>query len=103
MLYKRLYTVLNNNNNIYNLQLGFRKQYSTSHALVNAFQLMQEHRKLFDDENISCVIFVNLQKAFDTVDYQILLAELNRYGIRGYSNNYFKTYLWKIPQYVFIN
>ena len=34
-MYKRLYTFLNNNNIIYNLQLGFRQQYSTSHALIN--------------------------------------------------------------------
>ena len=35
LMYKRLYTFLNNNNIIYNLQFGFRKQYSTCHALIN--------------------------------------------------------------------
>ena len=35
LTYKRLYTFLNNNNVIYNLQFGFRQQYSTSHALIN--------------------------------------------------------------------
>ena len=34
LMYKRLYTFLNNNNIIYNLQFGFRQQYSTSHALI---------------------------------------------------------------------
>ena len=35
LMCKRLYTFLNKNNVIYNLQLGFRQQYSTSHALIN--------------------------------------------------------------------
>ena len=35
LMYKRLHTFLNNNNLIYNLQFGFRHQYSTSHALIN--------------------------------------------------------------------
>ena len=77
-MYKRLYTFLNNNNAIYNLQFGFRQQYSTSHALIN---ITENIRKALDDGNICCEIFVDLQKAFDTVDQQILLAKLNHYGI----------------------
>ena len=42
-----------------------------------------------------------MQKTFDTVDHQILLAELNHYGIRGVSIDWFKFYLYN--QYVFIN
>ena len=73
-MYKRLYTFLNNNNIIYNLQFGFRQQYSTSHALIN---ITENVRKALDDGNKGCGDFKNLQKAFDTVDHQILLAELN--------------------------
>ena len=47
-----------------------------------------------------CRVFVNLQKAFDTVDQQILLAKLNHYGIRGVSNDWFKSYLSNPNQYV---
>ena len=50
-MYNRLYTFLNNNNNIYNLQFGFRQQYSTSHALSN---ITENIRKALDDGNISC-------------------------------------------------
>ena len=46
--------------------------------------------------------FVDLQKAFDTVDHQILLAEFNHYGIRGVSNDWFKSYLSNCSQYVSI-
>ena len=99
LMYKRLYTFLNNNN-IYNLQFGFRQQYSTSHVLIN---ITENIRKALDDGNIGCGVFVDLQKAFDTVDHQILLAKLNHYGIRGVSNDWFKSYLSNRNQYVSIN
>ena len=57
LMYKRLY----------DLQFGFRQQYSTSHALIN---ITENIRKALDDGNIGCGVFVDLQKAFDTVDHQ---------------------------------
>ena len=76
LMYKRLYIFLNNNNIIYNMQFGFRQQYSTSHALIN---VTENIRKALDDGNIGCGLFVALQKAFDTGDHLILLAKLNHY------------------------
>ena len=99
-MYKRLYTFLDNKNIIYNLQFGFRQQYSTSHALIS---ITENIRKALDEGNIGCGVFVDLQKAFDTVDHQILLAKLNHYGIRGVSNDWFKSYLSNRHQYVSIN
>ena len=46
---------------------------------------------------------MDLQKAFDTADHQILLAKLSHYGIRGVSNDWFKSYLSNRSQYVSIN
>ena len=99
-MYKRLYTFLDYNNIIYDLQFGFRQQYSTSHALI---KITENIRKALDDEYIGCGVFVDLQKAFDTVDHLILLAKLNHYGIPGVSNDSFKSYLSNRNQYVSIN
>ena len=90
-MYKRFRTFLNNNNVIYNLQFGFRQQYSTSHALIN---ITENIRKALDDGNIGCGVFTDLKKASDTVDHQILLAKLNHYWICGVSNDRFKSYLF---------
>ena len=87
---RRLYTFLNKNNIVYNLQFGFRQQYSTSHALIN---ITENIGKSLDDGNIGCGIFVDLQRAFNAVDHQILLAIWNHYGIRGVSNDWFQYYL----------
>ena len=97
-MYKRLYTFLDNKN-IYDLQFGFRQQCSTSHALIN---ITENIRKALDG-NISCRVFADFQKAFDTVDHQILLAKLNHYGICGVVNDWFKSYLSNHHQYVSIN
>ena len=99
-IYKRLYAFPDYNNITYDLQFGFRQEYSTSHALIN---ITENIRKALDDGNIGCGVFVDLQKAFDTVDHQILLAKLNHYGIRGVSNDWFKSYLSNRNQYVSIN
>ena len=97
LMYKRLYTFLNNNI-IYNNNI--RQQYSTPHALINITEII---RKALDDGNIGSEVFVDLQKAFDTADHQILLAKLSHYGIRGVSNDWFKSYLSNRSQYVSIN
>ena len=100
LMYKRLYAFLDYNNIIYDLQFGFRQQHSTSHALIN---ITENIRKALDDGNIGCGVFVDVQKAFDIVDHQILLAKLNHYGIRGVSNDWFKSYLSNHNQYVSIS
>ena len=96
----RLYTFLNKNNVIYNLQFAFRQQHSTPHVLN---KITENIRKALDDGNIGCGVSVDLQKAFDIVDHKILLAKLNHCGIHGVSNDWFISYLSNRNQYVSIN
>ena len=94
-MYKRLYIFLNENNVVYNLRFGFRQQCSTSHALIN---ITKNIREALDEGNISCGVFVDLQKAFDTVDHKILLAKLNHYGIRVLGPHLFLLYINDLNQ-----
>ena len=100
LMYSRIFKFLNDSNSIYPLQFGFRQKYSTTHALIS---LTEDIRKNLDKGNIGCGIFVDLQKAFDTVEHDILLAKLEHYGIHGLANEWFRSYLSNRKQYVSIN
>ena len=90
LMYHRLYNFLELDSVIYDFQFGFRQKYSTSHALIH---LTDKIREQLDRGNFACGIFVGLQKAFDTVDHDILIQKSNHYGIRGVDNNWFSSYL----------
>ena len=79
---------------------SFRQNFSTTHALIN---LTENIRQALDQGKIGCGIFVDLQKAFDTVEHEVLLSKLDHYGVRGLTNNWFKSYLTGRKQYVSIN
>ena len=89
-LYKKVYKCLIKSNIIYELKSGFRQIFFTSQSLIN---LTENWRQALDEEHIGCDIFGDLQKAFDTVDHELLLFKLDYYGTRGISNNWFKSYL----------
>ena len=99
-MYSRIIKFLENSKCIYSLQFGFRQQHSTNHALIN---ISENIRNALDSGQFACGIFVDLQKAFDTVDHEILLNKLNHYGIRGIPNSWFKSYLSFRSQYVSIS
>ena len=68
----------------FDLQFGFKSKYSTSHALLS---ILDEIRNNLDNNAYSCGVFVDLEKAFDTVNHKILLKKLEHYGIRDIANN----------------
>ena len=81
--------------------MAFNKKYSTTHALIN---LIESIRQSLDEGSFNCGIFVDLQKAFDTVDHKILLCKLEYVTIiRGICNEWFKSYLSNCKQFVSIN
>lgn len=77
-------------NLLHSSQYGFRKGHSTQHAILEIVNDIQTNmsQKLF-----SCGVFIDLKKAFDTVDHNILLNKLNYYGFRGIVNDWFSSYL----------
>ena len=70
LIYKRLSIFLDINNLIYTLQLGLQQKHPTTHFLINHTESI---RQTLDEGSFSCSIFVDLQRAFDTVDHEILL------------------------------
>ena len=78
VMYKRVYQFLTENNIIYDWQFGLRKNFSTAHVLMN---LTENVRQALDEGYIGCGMFVDLQKAFDTVDHEILFYLLANLSI----------------------
>ena len=100
LMYNRLYNFLEKNEIIFSLQFGFCHKYSNTHALI---KLTDKIRHEIDKGNYACGIFVDFQKASDTVDHHILLKRLEYYGVRGIPNKWSALYLSNRKQFVSIN
>ena len=91
---------LNKNNVLYERQFGFHPNHSTTHALL---EITEKIKQACDSGKYACGVFLDLQKAFDTVNHDILLKKLNHYGIRGIANNWFCSFLSDRMQFASIN
>ncbi len=80
IMYKRLITFFNTHNILYNYQFGFRENHSTSLALV---EIVDNILKDMEEGKLVAGIFLDVSKAFDTIDQDILLDKLQHYGKRG--------------------
>ena len=85
---------------LYNMRFGLRKSHSTDHALVI---LNESIKSSLDNNRVGCGIFIDLQRAFDAVNYNTMLKKLEHYGIRGDALSWFTSYLPHRTQFVSIN
>lgn len=97
IVYNRLTEYFSEHNLLYIHQYGFREKHSTAMALV---QLMDKFSKALDNNEFTIGIFIDLSKAFDTVDHDILLTKLQLYGIKGVELQWFVSYLANRKQLV---
>ena len=90
VIYKRVYSFLENNNILFPSQYGFRTKHSCEQAIMEVvgYALQAKNKR----EECAC-LYLDLSKAFDTLDHSILLKRLNNYGIRGTANMWFENYL----------
>ena len=100
LMYNQIIQFLEDNKIIYYKQFGFRKNFSIAHAIIT---LIENEQSALDNFKFACGIFIDLEKAFETVDHNILLSKLNCYGIRGIANDWFKSYLSNRSQFVLID
>ena len=100
LMYNRVYKLFTKNNFIYPRQFGFRQQHSTLNVLIS---LTEDIRKNLYKRSIGCCTFADLQKAFDTVEHDVLLVKLGHFDIRGIANEWCKSYLVDRKQSVLVN
>jgi len=97
LIYNRLIKFINQNNIITVHQFGFRKGFSTEMAIV---ELMKRIVEAAEKKQFTAGVFLDLSKAFDSIDHIILLNKLEIYGVRGICIQWFRSYLVGRQQYV---
>ena len=87
---KKMMKFMNKNNILTDSQFGFRTNNSTELAVTSIYDKLLQN---LDDKKVTCSIFLDLKKAFDSVDYCIILKKLCHYGFRGNILLFFEDYL----------
>ena len=99
-IYTRLNSYLNKYNIINSCQFGFRSGHNTTMAVA---ELYENVLKAYDNGDATCAVFLDLSKAFDSVNHDIILHKLYKYGVRGNVWRLIKSYLTSRKQFVFDN
>ena len=97
IMYNRLQKYLKDQNILYNKQFGFRTGHSTQHVIA---QLVDQIYEAFEKNEYTLGVFIDLCKAFNTVDHSILLRKLELYSITDTNYAWIKSYLSNRLQYI---
>ena len=89
-MHNRIVKFITEQKTLYLKQFGFRKNLTTAHAIIN---LIDSIENALEENKFACGVFIDLKKAFSTVDHKILLKKLWHYRIRGIANDWFESYL----------
>ena len=90
IMFDRMREFIEKRSLLYPSQYGFRQAHSTQHAILDMVETIQTN---MDKKLFSCGIFIDLKKAFDNVNHNILLDKLNYYGFCGIINQWLSSYL----------
>ena len=94
---KRLRLFVDKNNVLFDGQYGFRTNRSTGFALN---EMVDTIVKAIDNNKFCIGVFIDLKKAFDTVDHSLLIKKFKYYGVRGISSKFLESYLSNRTQFV---
>ena len=100
ILHKQLFAFLNDNNLISKHQFGFRPMHSTADALLHS---TNEWYRNMDDGMLNIAVFLDLKKAFDTVNHEILIGKLSFFGMQPSALNLIASYLDNRTQRCYVN
>lgn len=100
IIYKQVSTYLEGNKLLSDYQFGFRKNKTTEDAILS---LTENIYKNLNDKKISVLLSLDLKKAFDVINLDILISKLDNIGIKGNELCWFKSYLFNRKQYVKLN
>ena len=100
LIHSRMNIFLENHKCFYKNQFGFRKKHSKDHALII---ITEKIRNALDNNQYTCGVLLDFQKAFDTVYHRILLSKLEYYGIRRIPHDLIKSCLTNRRHYTHIN
>jgi hypothetical protein len=99
VVFEQMFTYFIDNELLSTSQYGFRKKHSTEHAVLEAVDRISSE---LDNGNTPLSIFLDLSRAFDTLDYKILFSKLNYYGIKNIELDWIRSYLTNRTHYVHI-
>ena len=100
LVHKQLYEYLEVRNVLSDSQFGFRRNRSTTQALLRHTNHLYES---LDENKLAFPSYLDLRKAFDSVNQRVLLSKMMHYGIRGLPHSWFCSYLANRQQYVNVN